>query len=186
MVSLASLWLPIVVAAVAVFLVSSILHMVLKYHRADHKKIPNESEALAGLAKAALPPGAYMFPFCDSMQEMGTPEGQEKFRRGPVGTIYILPNGQMSMGKYLGTWFAYCLLVSAVVACLACGVLAAGAATTVVFHQIALSAFLAYGLGQVVNSIWLGVPWANTFRSLFDGLIYAAVTGGCFAWLWPH
>jgi len=32
---LAALWLPIVLSAVIVFVASSILHMVLKYHQSD-------------------------------------------------------------------------------------------------------------------------------------------------------
>jgi hypothetical protein len=186
MVTLAALWMPIVVAAVAVFLVSSILHMVLQYHRADYKRIPNESEALAGVAKAALPPGYYQFPWCESMKEVSTPEGQEKFRRGPVGMLTILPNGPMSMGKYLGGWFAYCLVVSLALACLAGSSLAPGTEYMVVFHFIAIAAFLAYGLPNAVNSIWAGVPWSNTLRATFDGLVYALVTAGCFGWLWPR
>ena len=186
MVTIAALWLPIVVAAVAVFLVSSILHMVLQYHRADYKKIPNESEALAGVAKAALPPGNYQFPWCDSMKEGSTPEGQEKFRRGPVGMLTIMPNGPMSMGKYLGGWFAYCLVVSAFLACLAGSTLASGIDYLIVFRFIALAAFPVYGLSSAVNSIWAGVPWANTLRAMFDGLVYSLVTAGCFGWLWPR
>lgn len=67
MIAISALWMPIVVSGVAVFVASSVLHMVLQYHRADYKKIPNEAEALAGLAKAALPPGYYHFPYCESM-----------------------------------------------------------------------------------------------------------------------
>ena len=36
MVSILALWLPILVAAVIVFVASSILHMVLPYHRSDY------------------------------------------------------------------------------------------------------------------------------------------------------
>lgn len=186
MIAISALWMPIVLAAVAVFVVSSILHMVLQYHRADYKKIPNEAEALAGLAKAALPPGYYNFPYCESMKEMGSPEGLEKLRRGPVGMLTILPNGPMSMGKYLGSWFVYCLVVSFFLAYLAGRTLAPGIDYLIVFRFVGTAAFLAYGLGNVVNSIWMGVPWSNTVRAVFDGLIYALVTGGCFGWLWPR
>ncbi len=186
MITIAALWMPIVVAGVAVFFVSSILHMVLKYHAADYKKIPNEAEALAGLAKAALPPGYYMFPACESMKEMGTPEGIEKFRRGPVGTLTLLPNAPMAMGKTLGQWFVYCLVVSFFLAYLAGRTLAPGIDYLVVFRFVGTAAFLAYGVGNIVNSIWMGVPWSNTLRAVFDGLVYALVTGGCFGWLWPR
>ena len=45
MVSLTALWLPILVSSVVVFLASSVLHMVLKYHHKDYRKLPDE-EAL--------------------------------------------------------------------------------------------------------------------------------------------
>lgn len=186
LVSIAALWMPIVLAGVAVFVVSSILHMVLQYHRADYKKIPNEAEVLAGLAKAALPPGYYHFPYCDSMKEMGTPEGLEKLRRGPVGTITLLPNAPMAMGKTLGTWFVYCLVVSFFAAYIAGRTLAPGIDYLIVFRFVGTVTFMAYGVGQIVNSIWMGMPWSNTLRAVFDGLVYALVTGGCFGWLWPR
>jgi hypothetical protein len=37
-----SLWLQVVIAAVAVFLLSAIAHMVLKLHKADFRKLPDE------------------------------------------------------------------------------------------------------------------------------------------------
>ena len=42
MVSLGSLLLPILVSAVLVFIVSAIIHMVLKYHNKDYTALPNE------------------------------------------------------------------------------------------------------------------------------------------------
>lgn len=186
MIEIPALWLPIVVSAVAVFMVSSILHMVLKYHAADYKRIPNEAETLAALGKAQLAPGYYNFPYCDSMKEMGTPEGLEKFRRGPVGMLTLFPNQPMNMGKTLGLWFGYCLLVSVFLAYLAGRTLAPGIEYLAVFRFVGTAAFLAYGINCIVNSIWAGIPWSNTARSLFDGLVYACVTAGCFGWLWPR
>ena len=37
MIAISALWMPIVVSGVAVFVASSVLHMVLQYHRADYK-----------------------------------------------------------------------------------------------------------------------------------------------------
>lgn len=62
MISIPDLWMPIVLSAVFVFVVSSVLHMALKYHQADYKAIPDEGSALAELGKAGLPPGYYNFP----------------------------------------------------------------------------------------------------------------------------
>ena len=49
MVPLTSLWLPILLSAVVVFAASSIIHMVLPYHRNDFKKLPDEEGFLAAL-----------------------------------------------------------------------------------------------------------------------------------------
>lgn len=42
-----SLWVPILLSAVIVFVASSILHMVLPIHRSDYKKVAKEDEFLA-------------------------------------------------------------------------------------------------------------------------------------------
>ena len=47
---LGSLWLPGVVSAVAVFFLSSLLHMILRYHKADFRPLPDE-DAVAGLSR---------------------------------------------------------------------------------------------------------------------------------------
>ena len=44
MISIGALWLPIVVAAVFIFFVSFVLHMVLPWHKGDYKKLPAEDE----------------------------------------------------------------------------------------------------------------------------------------------
>ncbi len=186
MVSLASLWLPILVSALFVFLVSSVLHMVLTYHRTDYKQLPREVETLEALRAAALAPGFYFFPYCASPKEMGNPEVQKKFEQGPVGMMTVMPSGVPTMGKQLAIWFGFCLLVGVFAAYLAGRTLAAGTAYLAVFRVAGCTAFLAYGVGQIVESIWHGRPWSNTFRALFDGLVYALVTGGTFGWLWPR
>ena len=186
MISILDLWLPIVAAAVLVFVVSSILHMLLTYHRLDYKQLPHEAETLEGLRRANIPPGLYQFPYCPTSKSMGTPEAQEKFRQGPVGHLTVIPSGPPAMGKYLGAWFGFCLLVSVFVAYLAGRTLAPGTDYLEVFRVTATAAFLAYGIGQIVDSIWKAQPWGNTFRALLDGLIYSLVTAGAFGWLWPR
>jgi len=42
MVPLTTLWLPILVSAVVVFVASSIMHMVLAYHKSDYRRLPDE------------------------------------------------------------------------------------------------------------------------------------------------
>ena len=52
-----------------------------------------------------------------------------------------------------------------------------------VFHLAGMTAFLAYGLAFVQDSIWFGKPWSITAKNMFDAAIYGSVTGGVFGWL---
>src|SRR5262245_31383469 len=107
-----SLWMPVLASAVAVFIVSSILHMVLRYHRADHKQLSGEDAIREVLGKQNLAPGVYMTPYCNDTKETSTPAMQEKFKKGPVAIVSVLPNGMPAMGKLLGLWFGFCVLAS--------------------------------------------------------------------------
>jgi hypothetical protein len=184
MVSLLALWLPIVVSAVFVFLVSSVLHMALKYHKADYRQIPDEARRIAELR--GLAPGYYVFPYCSDMKEMGSPEMLAKYQNGPCGMLTIGPSGPPSMGKPLGLWFLYSLLVSLFAAYLASFTLGESTPYLMVFRVVGTASFMAYGLAPMVDSIWKGMPWGNTLRAMFDGLLYALVTAGTFGWLWPR
>src|SRR6058998_2090675 len=83
-VSLAALWLPILLSAVIVFVVSSILHMALPFHKSDYRKLPDENKVADALRSTGVTPGrVYVIPYC-TMKEMKSPEVQEKFKRGPV------------------------------------------------------------------------------------------------------
>jgi hypothetical protein len=178
--SLASLWLPIVLSAVFVFLVSSVVHMVLQIHKGDYKKMPNEDGVLDALRKLGVVPGQYMFPHCSSMQDFNKPEMKAKFEQGPMGTIVVRGKDCMNMGKALGQWFVFCLLISVFVA-----YLTSLGASHGVFRIATTVAVLGHCFTSVCDSIWKGVSWSTTVKFVFDGVLYALVTGATFAWLWP-
>jgi len=186
MVPISALWIPILLSAVIVFVASSILHMVLPYHKSDYRKLPEEDKVVDALRAAGVTPGpVYHFPHT-THKEMKSPEVVEKFKRGPVGLLTVIPSGAPAMGKYLGMWFVYCVVVGIVVAFVAGTTLSAGTRYLVVFHLTGLAAFLAYGVGQIQDSIWKGQTWGVTFKHVVDGLIYALLTAGTFGWLWPR
>ena len=54
MVSIASLWLPILVAAVGVFTASSIIHMATPWHHGDFRAVPDQGRVLDALGIAWL------------------------------------------------------------------------------------------------------------------------------------
>ncbi|MGB5848122.1 MAG: hypothetical protein WBH40_06525, partial [Ignavibacteriaceae bacterium] len=116
MVSIVSLWLPILLSAVATFIISSIIHMVLKYHNNDFKPLPAEDAVMDDLRKANIPPGDYHFPRAKDMKEMGTPEFIEKMKRGPVAMMTVLENAAPKMGKQLLLWFLYSIIVGIIAA----------------------------------------------------------------------
>lgn len=185
MVSLTALWLPILVSAVLVFLVSSVVHMVLPHHKSDMSPLPDEEAVGAALRSKPLPPGEYVLPYCADMKEMGSPEFVARMERGPVAMLSVFPNGPWNMGKNLGQWFVYCIVVSVFVAYLAGLALPAGAESMRVFRFTATVALLGHGFSSVSNSIWKGVSWGTSFKFFLDGLAYALAAAGAFAWLWP-
>ncbi len=186
MVPITSLWIPILVSAVIVFIASSILHMVLQYHRSEYRKLPNENVLMEAIGKENVQPGFYAFPHTTGPKEMNSPEMIEKFKRGPVGYLTLIPKGAPAMGKYLILWFSYCVLIGVFVAYLTGRTTSAGTHYLAVFRIAGTIAFLGYGVGFILDSIWKGQPWSATLKHVFDGLIYGLLTAGTFGWLWPR
>jgi hypothetical protein len=185
MVPLTALWLPILLSAVIVFVASSIMHMLLPYHHSDYQKLPDEDKLLAALRGAGLKRGLYVFPFC-SRKEMKSPAIVEKYKQGPVGMMTVFPSGPPAMPKFLGMWFAFCLIISYFVAYLTGRTVAPGAHYLAVFRVAGTAAFLAYGLANLSNGIWKGQTWSVTIKEVIDGFVYGMLTAGTFGWLWPR
>lgn len=185
MTHLASLWLPIVLSAVIVFVVSSLIHMVLPWHKNDFPRLPNEEAVLDALRPLNLPPGDYMMPRPASRQELGSPEFEERAKRGPVLTMTVMPNGRINMGSSLAGWFVYAMVVSLFAAYIAGRALPPGTMYPQVFRFVGATAFIGYALALWQMSIWYKRAWSLTIKATIDGLIYALLTAGTFGWLWP-
>lgn len=186
MVSLVQLWLTILLAAVAVFIASSLIHMVLKWHNSDYGKLSNEDEVRAAIRRGNPPPAQYVMPHCTDMKDMAKPEFQQKYAEGPVAVMTVMPNRMPNMGQTLGVWFVFNLVVAFFVAYLCSRTVTSGTAYLAVFRVAGTVTFMAYALGDVPNSIWMGKPWSITMKHLADSLIYALVTGGVFGAMWPR
>jgi hypothetical protein len=186
MVSLVQLWLPILLSAVIVFVVSTIIHMALRYHRADYRKVPAEDGLMESLRKFDLKPGDYVVPCPATMADMKNPEFVAKKEKGPVLIMTVVPSGMPKMGPQLLSWFFYLVLVSILAAYVTGRALGPGAHYLKVFRFAGCTAFVAYAIGLWQDSIWYGRSWATTFRYTIDGLIYGLMTAGTFGWLWPR
>ncbi|MGD8328722.1 MAG: hypothetical protein PVJ49_04750 [Acidobacteriota bacterium] len=186
MVPLTSLWMPIVLAAVIVFVASSLIHMVLKYHQSDYGKIAGEDAVMATMRESGVTPGDYVVPHGDGPSAMKDPAFIEKWTKGPAAVITVLPAGPPAMGKQLVMWFVYCLLVGLFAGYISGRALGPGADYLAVFRFAGAIAFIGYSLALLQNSIWFSKSWGATLKSVFDGLIYGLLTAGCFGWLWPR
>lgn len=186
MTGLVSLWLPTVVSAVIVFVVSSIIHTVLPWHKSDYPKMPNEDKAMDALRPLAIPPGDYMVPRPTSRQDMRSPEFLEKIKKGPVMVLTVMPSGAMAMGKSLVLWFLYSVVVNIFAAYVAGRALTPGAHYLQVFRFVGTTVFIGYSLALWQMSIWYRRAWTTTIKATVDGLLYALLTAGTFGWLWPR
>jgi len=180
-----SLWLPVVVSAVAVWIASAVLHMLLRYHTADHRKLPNEDAVGEVMRKGAPAPGLYFLPHCPDPSQMKDPGVIKKFTDGPVALVAVMESGPPRLGKHLVQWFVFCFLASFVSAYVARHTLEFGQDGMTVLRITGTVAFASYGMGNFIDSIWKAIPWSNTVRGLVDAAVYSIVTGATFMFLWP-
>ena len=186
MVGLSGLWMPILLSAVGVFIASSLIHMVLGWHAAENPAPPNQEALGDAMRPFNLAPGDYSMPRAASMKDMGTPEFIAKMTKGPVVMMTVMPNGPINMGRSLGLWFVYCVVISVFAAYVTGRTNGMGAEYLSVFRVAGTVAFAAYALGTWQNWIWWGKSMRATLTATLDGLIYALLTAGLFGWLWPR
>ena len=186
MVELTALWLPILLSAVVVFIVSSIIHMFLPWHKNDYAQIPSEEKVMDSLRPLNIPPGDYMVPRASSMEEMKSQAFTDKLNKGPVMIVTVRPNGVWNMGQTFVLWFLYSVVVGFFAAYVAGRALPMDATYLQVFRFVGATAFIGYSLAIWQWSIWYGRKWSTTIKSTIDGLIYALFTAGVFGWLWPR
>jgi hypothetical protein len=186
MISLIALWLPIVVAAVIVFVASAIIHMGPFWHRSDYPKMKNEDQVMDALRPLNVPPGDYFMPRACDAREMRDPAFLEKAKRGPVVLMTVMPSGSLSMTGNLVNWFIFCLVVSLFAGYVASATLPTGTDYLKVFQVVGATAFIGYALGLWQMSIWYKRALSLTIKYTVDGLIYGLLTAGTFGWLWPR
>jgi hypothetical protein len=186
MVPITALWLPILLGAVLVFIASSLVHMVLPFHKSDYSRVPKEDDFMAAARTFDLPPGDYLVPCAGSHRDINDPAFVDKLTKGPVLLMTVLPSGKPSMGPQLALWFVYCVVVGIFAAYVAGRALAPGAHYLAVFRFAGATAFVGYSLALWQNTIWFKRRWTTTLKSNIDGLLYGMLVGGAMGWLWPR
>jgi len=186
MIGIATLWLPILLSAVVVFVASSVIHMMTPWHKGEYPAVPNQDEVMKALRPFGIPPGEYAMPRCESMKEMQDPAFIEKQTLGPQMFMTVLPNGPLGMGKQLAGWFLYSVVIGIFAAYVVTRALGPGASYLEVFRFVGVTAFCSYSLGLWQFRIWYHRSLETTVKSTIDGLLYACLTAGVFGWLWPQ
>jgi hypothetical protein len=185
MVSVTALWLPILVSAALVFVASSLIHMVLGYHKGDLEKLPGEDRIGQAFREAQVPPGDYVIPHAGSREEWSSPDFMEKMNRGPVAFITVRPSRPPAMGPTFIQWFLFSAIVGVFAAYLAGRAVPPGGEYLEVFRFVGTTAFVGYALALWGDAIWFGRKWSTVAKYTLDALIYALLTAGVFGWLWP-
>ena len=179
--SIMSLWLPILVSAILVFITSAIVWTALPWHKSDFSRTGDEDSVRAALR--GLAPGFYLLPYVMDREEIKKPEVQQKWQEGPNAYVTVIPNGMQKMGPKLAMSFAYYVLVGVICAYMVSRTLSADSEYLTVFRVSGTVAFVAYGIAYIQDSIWFGRPWSITGKYLFDAFLFSLVTGGVFGWL---
>src|SRR5947208_16244614 len=109
MTALSALWLPILISAVAVLVVSSIIHMTPLWHKSDYPRYPSEDRVLDALRPIGIPPGDYLMPRPANPAEMRSPEFKEKMKRRPAALLTLMSSASGSLVSHLSQWFGYCM-----------------------------------------------------------------------------
>jgi hypothetical protein len=186
MVGLSALWMPIVVSAVFVFVALMMIHGLLGWHKDDMVALPGEASVMEMLRGLNVQPGDYRFPFGRTTADMTTPEFEAKMKQGPSGVVTIWPSGGLNMGKMMGQWFVYSLFIAVLAAYITGRTRGHGASYLEVLRVSGAVTFCCYSVAHWQNWIWWGKSMRSTITNSLDGIIYAAITGATFGWLWPR
>jgi hypothetical protein len=162
------LWIPIALSAAAVWFASFLIWAVLDIHKKDFARLPDEERFADALRSLNLPPGNYLFPWCESKAQQRDPAYLERVKQGPTG--YISLWGRINMGRNMALTFITYLVVSVFIAYLGWAALGPGASFGRVFQITGTAGVLAYAFGFLSNDVWFGVSARSSLLKVMDGV----------------
>ncbi len=180
---LTELWLPIVVSAAIVWIASAINWTAMPHRKAEWSDLPDEEAFLSLLKQGGFKPSNYMFPCCKNQHEKGS--DTKKPADGPMGFLSIWPQ-RRSMGACMIGSFVLDVVIGVFVAYIAWLALQPGAEYMKVFQVVGALAFMAHTFATLGGGIWFGMSLKSMAYTVIEGLVYALLTAGAFAWLWPN
>lgn len=188
------LWLPILLSAAAVWIVSTILGMPFFHHKNDWIGLPADQENafMDAIRTIGIKPGNYLFPDFRTREAMESEKVKQALERGPVGHLSLWRT-PLSMGGKMAASFVVYLAVSTLIAYLAAVALpaadkpvAGGWGFAKIFQVVGTAGILAYCFSFIPNAVWFGAYKRSIVASIIDGVVFAMITGAIFAWRWPR
>lgn len=175
-----NLIVPIFISAAALFFASFLSWMVLQLHKHDWVKLAQEDKFMEAVRGCDISSGSYMFPGCNSMEEMKSEQYAQKEKAGPRGVMTVF--GPISMGRNLGLTFVYFLVASFCLAYLTTLAIPPGADFMKVFRFVATAGFMVFFAAMAQHAIWFH---CRIVGHLIESIAYAAIIGAIFAAMWP-
>ncbi|MFZ4573800.1 MAG: hypothetical protein ACOYN0_05340 [Phycisphaerales bacterium] len=181
---LLALWLPILLSAAAVWIVSAVVWMALPHHKGDFIGLPDEDGFMEFMRKSGIKPGNYVFPDARDPAARKLEKVQKAWEHGPVGHLSLWPT-PLTMGSKMLATFVVFLVASTLIAYLTRVAIPGAASFSKVFQVAATAGVLAYCFSFIPNAVWFGSYKRTIVANVVDGLVYGAITGAIFAGLWP-
>ena len=188
---LLSLWLPILLSAASVWIVSTIFGMPFLHHKNDWIGLPpgphggSEDAFMEFIRTSGIKRGNYLFPDFRTRGAMESEKVKKALEQGPVGHLSLW-QPPLSMGGKLGGTLIVYLVVSTLIAYLASVALPETAEFAKVFQVVGTAGILAYCFSFIPSAIWFGAYRRTIVAGILDGIVFGAITGAIFAWRWPH
>lgn len=178
------LWLPILLSAAVVWIISAVVWTAMPHHKQDFIRLPDEDGFMDDLRKSGIKPGNYVFPDFRGSEAMKSEKVQKALEHGPVGHLSLWPTPLTMGGKLVATFIVY-LVVSILIAYLTRVALPGAAPFAKVFQLAGTAGILAYCFSFIPNAVWFGSYKRTIVANIVDGIAYGLITGAIFAWRWP-
>jgi hypothetical protein len=179
------LWLPILLSAVAVWVISTIVGMALPHHKQDWIGLPDEDGFMDYLRRSGIKPGNYLFPDFRGREALKSEKVEKALKEGPVGHLSVWKTPVTMADKMVATFIVY-LVVSTLIAYLTRVALPGEAPFAKVFQVAATAGILANCFSFIPNAVWFGSYKRTIVATVIDGIVYGLIIGAIFAWRWPH
>lgn len=173
-VSLADLWLPILVAGLATHVLSTIAWTALPHHKPEWGFLPSEGDLDAALKAHGAEPGKQY------LLSEGDPDEKDP---GKCRGMVILWDHKPNMGKNIVMTLAFFFFAATTIGYLASIALGKETVPVDVFRFTATAGFLTHVLAGIPTIIWFRRKF---LMDLLDGLAYSLATGAAFVLLWPQ